>query len=325
MVGTRLGVAMVGGEISGLAAAAILRQKHDVTVYERNPALTKEIGGAIGIGPNGTRMAKILDGTKTYSQSGELIKEFTMDCEHPKVVDITAGTLAFSDGTTVTADLIIGMRSGLAESPLSPANLSMYRWTFPLKEIQELLGYMLDCWEYEDRIFLSTFLTSDGSNRNVIAYPCREMKIVNVGCAIPYSYLSSLPTEASRTTSGDISKMKALFLDFPPWLQKLMANINELKLYRLWDQDRLQRYYKGQAISVGDAAHPTVPCQGQGANQALEDAEVFQLLLYPTLDKDNLPSLLSQWESVRLHRASEIQRNSRYVPQIVSRNSSSAS
>jgi salicylate hydroxylase len=54
-----------------------------------------------------------------------------------------------------------------------------------------------------------------------------------------------------------------------------------------------------------------VPYQGQGANQALEDAEGLNVLLADATERDEIPGLLRIWDSVRRPRASEIQRGSR--------------
>lgn len=84
---TPLRVAIIGGGIAGLAAARVLREQHDVTVYERNASDTAEAGAAVGLGPNGTKMAKSLglakeslkavvsSGFRTFDQTGALLKK----------------------------------------------------------------------------------------------------------------------------------------------------------------------------------------------------------------------------------------------------------
>lgn len=54
-----------------------------------------------------------------------------------------------------------------------------------------------------------------------------------------------------------------------------------------------------------------VPYQGQGANQALEDAEGFRLLLKDDFTKERLSDILQTWNSLRCPRASQVQLNSR--------------
>ena len=40
-------------------------------------------------------------------------------------------------------------------------------------------------------------------------------------------------------------------------------------------QDPLGKWHHGRAILIGDAAHAMLPTQGQGASQAIEDAEAL--------------------------------------------------
>lgn len=54
-----------------------------------------------------------------------------------------------------------------------------------------------------------------------------------------------------------------------------------------------------------------VPYQGQGANQAFEDAEGLNVLFADVAGRDEIPGRLQIWDSVRRPRASEIQRGSR--------------
>ena len=44
-------------------------------------------------------------------------------------------------------------------------------------------------------------------------------------------------------------------------------------------QEPLTTWVKGQAILIGDAAHPMLPTQGQGASQSIEDAEALAAFL----------------------------------------------
>lgn len=87
-----LRVAIIGGGIAGLAAARILREAHEVTIYEANDPRVSEAGAAVGLGPNGSKMAMALglsqervkavisSGFRVYDQSGTLLKESKIDC-----------------------------------------------------------------------------------------------------------------------------------------------------------------------------------------------------------------------------------------------------
>ncbi|KAK1675374.1 hypothetical protein BDP55DRAFT_768498 [Colletotrichum godetiae] len=375
-----LRVAIIGGGIAGLAAARVLREAHDVTIYERNSPEATESGAAVGLGPNGSKMAARLgltieslkavvsDGFRSYDQSGNLLNESRIDClqsfgsewwmvhrqdlkdallrvatgldpglpgrpakivYNSRVVEVNPQdqVVIFEDGSEIKADLIIGADgihskvrravAGPCNAESTPANLSLYRFTINRSNMSDILGEIPDVLRYDNGVFLSSFIATDGSNRNVVVYPCRNLEVMNFACAIPDTMLRH-QTEESWSKDGDVYEMLESFKDFPPWLKQLMKTLFNVKLYQLCDADPLNTYTKDSTILIGDAAHPMVPYQGQGANQALEDAEAFRILVHPDFTKEVLLDKLKQWDQVRCTRASQVQLHSRVAAAKVS-------
>jgi 2-polyprenyl-6-methoxyphenol hydroxylase-like FAD-dependent oxidoreductase len=67
----------------------------------------------------------------------------------------------------------------------------------------------------------------------------------------------------------------------------------------LVDRKPARRYARGRVVLVGDAAHPTTPSLGQGANMAIDDAIVLARALR---DEGGLPAALARYERERLER-----------------------
>lgn len=68
-------------------------------------------------------------------------------------------------------------------------------------------------------------------------------------------------------------------------IQKLVANASIDSIYPTWTTPELPTWERDGVVLVGDAAHALQPSSGQGASQALEDAEVFSMLLSHYLAK----------------------------------------
>ena len=64
-----------------------------------------------------------------------------------------------------------------------------------------------------------------------------------------------------------------------PVIQKIIKNVTIDSMYPTWTTPELPTWERGGLVLVGDSAHALHPSSGQGANQALEDAECFTLLL----------------------------------------------
>ncbi|KAF6799552.1 hypothetical protein CSOJ01_12440, partial [Colletotrichum sojae] len=343
--------AVIGGGIAGLAAASVLRRSHHVTVYERSPAGIQEPGAAVGLGPNGSKMAKTLgltqdalqavvsSGFRTYDEAGTLVKETKMDCKKAfgsewwmvhrqdlkeallatatdpslpgrpaeivygarvEVIDADAGIIKLPDGSSKEVDVIIGERVYFYVMP-ALLLLSDCSGQTGADGIHPTIHHTKERddqnprrgsepLKYDPDVFLFSFIASDGSKRNVVIYPCRNLQTMNFACAVPDDMLRQ-STEESLST---------------------------VKLYQLRDADPLPTYIKGVVALLSDAAHPMVPYQGQGANQALEDAEALRLFLKPNVSKDSVRSVLKRWDELRRPRASQVQTNSRIAAAKVS-------
>jgi len=61
--------------------------------------------------------------------------------------------------------------------------------------------------------------------------------------------------------------------------KELFDSAPEIIKFGLYDRKELPTWHKGRVLLIGDAAHPTGPHLGQGANQALEDVSALTSLL----------------------------------------------
>ncbi|KZO93968.1 FAD/NAD(P)-binding domain-containing protein [Calocera viscosa TUFC12733] len=84
--------------------------------------------------------------------------------------------------------------------------------------------------------------------------------------------------------------------------KELVAGATFVTKYGLYDRPVLDVWHKGRIVLVGDAAHPTSPHLGQGANQAMEDCYHLVRLLCkaePFTDT-SLETAFEEYERIRI-------------------------
>ncbi|KAL3448168.1 hypothetical protein BJX65DRAFT_317709 [Aspergillus insuetus] len=199
--------------------------------------------------------------------------------------DPEKGTVELADGQVLSADLIVGadgIKSAIRRNVLGeevtaqPTGFSAYRMMIPAEhlELESDFTKVID-----PRKGCTTMVM--GSDRRLIMGPARNGTIYSIVALVPDENMNEDPTKSSWTTKGNHDKMMATFADFPSWAQKPLqlaktsASESGLGLWQLRDLDPLPTWYRGRAILIGDAAHGMLPTQGQGASQAIEDAEAL--------------------------------------------------
>lgn len=82
---------------------------------------------------------------------------------------------------------------------------------------------------------------------------------------------------------------------WPEVLRNAVSNTGRIVKFGLYDRPELppQQWFHGRCVLVGDAAHPTSPHYGQGANQSLEDCWHLSQLL-PDADGDTSTKALNE-------------------------------
>ncbi|PVH82699.1 FAD/NAD(P)-binding domain-containing protein [Cadophora sp. DSE1049] len=151
-----------------------------------------------------------------------------------------------------------------------------------------------------------------GHQNRLIMGPARNGEVYSIVAMVPD--ISDPATETSWTTEGNLDDLLEAFKEFPDWCKRLFRHAPELGLWQLRDLDPLKTWTKGKVILIGDAAHAMLPTQGQGASQAIEDAEAIGTFFK---DVHGKPSELTIWSRLKLidetrrPRATQIQLLSR--------------
>ncbi|KAF9888871.1 hypothetical protein FE257_008240 [Aspergillus nanangensis] len=191
--------------------------------------------------------------------------------------DCETGEVQLETGEVLHAHLIIGadgIKSTLRTAVLGkeidalPTGLSAYRMMIPTtKLLQES--------EFVSVISPEKSCTTMvmGQDRRLVMSPARNGSIYGVVALVPDESMHESSSHTSWTTKGDHSKMLSSFAEFPSWAQRPLHLAKDVGLWQLRDLDPLSSWCRGRVLLIGDAAHAMLPTQGQGASQAIEDAE----------------------------------------------------
>ncbi|MCE8035487.1 salicylate 1-monooxygenase [Billgrantia tianxiuensis] len=230
-------------------------------------------------------------------------------------------TARFDDGTSFTADILIGydgIKSAVREHVLPPARYGdlgpfwsgtyAYRGMIPTTQ----LGAALEEQGADRRLALVPQMYL-GPDRHILTFPVKQSELINV-----VAFVTDRTTPNPRLPEGEEwvkavaqQEMLEVFEGWGAASQAILACIPEPTRWALHELPELPFYHRDRVLIVGDAAHAMVPHQGAGAGQALEDAYVLaSLLTDQACTRQNAQQALAAFEAVRHARACRVQRTS---------------
>ncbi|PHH87260.1 hypothetical protein CDD83_9113 [Cordyceps sp. RAO-2017] len=232
-------------------------------------------------------------------------------------VDADRALVTLRDGTSFRGDLVVGAdgihsktRCKVAATKPFPSGKSAHRFMLDRAQVDEVPG-LGELFKPGDLTFWADV------DRRVIVYPARDGRLLNVVCIHPDD-----PDRwdgdgaAGRETWNESSTragLLSLYAGFDERALALMGLADEstLRVWRLMDMDALPAWHVGRLCLLGDAAHPFLPHQGQGAAQAIEDAAALEIVLPFGVDEAEVPARLALYQRCRQQRADAVQRLTR--------------
>jgi salicylate hydroxylase len=346
--GTALRILIVGAGIGGLTAAlALLRDGHDVEVYEQAPQLA-ELGAGVQISANGARVLFALGLERALREvwcepagkeirlwnTGETWKLFDLGAEsvarygapyfmmhradlHGVLIDAVRSakpdairldsrvtgfdddgadvTLHLADGARVSGDALIGadgvhsrIRKILTgdDKPVFTGCMA-WRGLLPVEKLPAHMRRNVGVnWVGPGGHVINYFLKG-GALFNFVGIVERDWRV------------------ESWTERGSTQECAA---DFPGWNEDIHAVIRNIETPYKWallSREPLARLAFGRVALLGDAAHPTLPMLGQGANMAIEDGMVLARCF---ASYDNVETALARYDAARVDRTAKLVR-----------------
>ncbi|GFG12539.1 putative salicylate hydroxylase [Aspergillus udagawae] len=206
---------------------------------------------------------------------------------------------------TITGDVIVGadglwshVREVVLDEPHPPEETGdlAYRATFSQAQLLALNDPEVNALCAKQGV--TAWL---GPNKHAVFYPVRGGQEYNLVLLQP----DDLPPGV-RTTQGDVDEMQYGYKEWDPTLGKMISCIPTVLKWKLCHLPELPRWTKGSVTLLGDACHPTLPYQAQGAAMAAEDGAVLGMLLHHISSTEDYKSKISQalklYEEIRKSR-----------------------
>ncbi|MEV4601095.1 FAD-dependent monooxygenase [Amycolatopsis sp. NPDC049253] len=216
-------------------------------------------------------------------------------CVGVEIADDRA-VLSFADGTTTTADVVIGadgvhstIRNALlGPSPATFSGLCAFRALVPAAAAPAFaLRKAHTLWL--------------GPGHHLVHYPISAGELINIVAFAP----AGEDVVESWTATATHAEFAAEFDGWDPRLRELIAAAGTPGRWALLDRAPLAQWSHGPATLLGDAAHPMFPFFAQGAAQAVEDAATLALCL--AADTTEPARALRRYESARRTRTARLQ------------------
>ncbi|WP_406445268.1 FAD-dependent monooxygenase [Streptomyces sp. NBC_00631] len=203
-----------------------------------------------------------------------------------------------ADGSTYEADAVIGadglnstVRRLICDDEPVCSGYVAYRGTMPLGDA----GAAID----GDSVVLWI-----GPGMHLIQYPIRRGELYNT-----VAVFRSDAFERGAPDWGGPDELDARFAAACDEVRRGVALVDRSRGSKTYDREPLGHWATGRVALLGDAAHPMLQYLGQGACQALEDAEALGRKFVE--HGDDYAKVLAAYEQERIPRASRCQTTAR--------------
>lgn len=214
--------------------------------------------------------------------------------------------IQFTDGSSERASAVIGadgihsvIRTLICQHQDDAvySGLQSHRGVLPMGRVQDLLPQRLPCvWQL-------------GETRSLfLVLPLRKGSFVGFDALLPVAQAGEESWRSVMARDALAEKLEG----FDPVVPEIVRRMGEpeIHVFSVYDRDPITRWTSNRITLLGDAAHPVLPAEGQGANQAIQDAVVLADCLRG-VDPAGVPASLQRYSDLRIPITSEIHRMSR--------------
>ncbi|PNP46142.1 hypothetical protein TGAMA5MH_02177 [Trichoderma gamsii] len=232
--------------------------------------------------------------------------EVNHQCQH---IDLDAGKITFTNGVVARHDLIIGadgigsvVRGEIGIHPAKrPSEQSCLHANVTTEEAVKL-GLM----DYSQHSALEYWGGQEGKWDKIVLSPCNGGKLLSYYCFFP----RSVGDYSTHTWGHEDMPVEELLAPYPNLDPQVLSHLKigkEIQPWRLWVHDPYPYIHKNNVCLLGDAGHPMMPHQSQGACMAIEDAAALGILFSEKYFSGDVQEALAVYDAVRLPRVTRVQ------------------
>nr|RBQ95162.1 hypothetical protein FVER53263_20679 [Fusarium verticillioides] len=210
-------------------------------------------------------------------------------------VDAEKGWVKFENGLEITADLFVAA-DGIRVSEMAYILKIYYSKTTrsrtqePKLESRLTLRLRLRAatacivpYEKLEKLGLTEYVTRNAIEywggmgiEKIVMSPAGGGSMICCYCFYPASLNNT--RDDGWNVSATPEQLVETFKTIEPNMKRLFAEAEDIKMWRLYYHKPYEHWVKGKVALSGDAAHPMMPDQSQGAVSAFEDAAALGLL-----------------------------------------------
>lgn len=146
----------------------------------------------------------------------------------------------------------------------------------------------------------------EGKWDKIVLSPCNGGKLLSYYCFFPREQ----GDYANQSWGADSRPVSELLEPYPALDRHVFNHLSigkEIQPWRLWVHDPYPYIHRERTCLLGDAGHPMMPHQSQGACMAIEDAAAIGILFSKPYFSGDVEKALAVYDEIRLPRVTRVQ------------------
>jgi len=224
-------------------------------------------------------------------------------------IDLEANTITFDNGVTAHHDLVVGadgigsiVRGIIGIHPSRRIADQQCLHCNVMTEDAVKAGLI----DYSQNESLEYWGGQEGKWDKIVLSPCNGGKLLSYYCFFAREQGDSV----SQAWGAEDRPVSELLDHYPELDRQVFGHLGigkDIQPWRLWIHEAYPYLNKQRVCLIGDAGHPMLPHQSQGACMAIEDAAALGILFSPDYFDGNVEQALAIYNKVRLPRATKVQ------------------